>query len=117
MAVRIQVEYIYIDYKLLHLHNPSWWTWLSRGVCSRSCFEYARDAEITVCRSSKHLYQPALGCVQLFDGDTCEWEDDEFDFAERFTSLKAEFEAQLKEEAQLNKRIHENLNKIQFHNG
>ena len=38
--------------------------------------------------------------------------EDDFDFAERFTRLKAEFEAQLKEEAILNKRITDNLNKI-----
>lgn len=39
-------------------------------------------------------------------------EEDDFDFAERFTALKAEFEAQLKEEEQLNKLIAENLLKI-----
>ena len=39
-------------------------------------------------------------------------EEDDFDFAERFTSLKAEFEAQLKEETELNKRIAANLNKV-----
>ncbi len=39
-------------------------------------------------------------------------EEDDFDFNERFTSLKAEFEAQLKEEAELNKVILENLKKV-----
>lgn len=39
-------------------------------------------------------------------------EEDDFDFNERFTSLKAEFEEQLKEESVLNKRIAENLAKI-----
>ncbi len=39
-------------------------------------------------------------------------EEDDFDFAERFNSLKAEFEAQLKEEAQLNERIASNLTKV-----
>jgi type I restriction enzyme M protein len=39
-------------------------------------------------------------------------EEDDFDFNERFTSLKAEFEAQLKEEAELNKAILENLKKV-----
>lgn len=39
-------------------------------------------------------------------------EEDDFDFNERFTALKSEFEAQLKEEAELNKRILENLEKI-----
>jgi len=41
-------------------------------------------------------------------------EEDDFDFAERFGSLKAEFEAQLKEEAELNARIAENLAKIRL---
>jgi len=41
-------------------------------------------------------------------------EEDDFDFNERFTSLKAEFEAQLKEEAELNKVILENLKKVQI---
>ena len=41
-------------------------------------------------------------------------EEDDFDFAERFTSLKAEFEAQLKEEAALNERIAINLSKIKI---
>ena len=41
-------------------------------------------------------------------------EEDHFNFAERFTSLKAEFEAQLKEEAELNERIKENLNRVRL---
>ena len=40
--------------------------------------------------------------------------EDDFDFAERFTELKTEFEGQIKEEAKLNKRIVENLNKIEY---
>jgi type I restriction enzyme M protein len=40
--------------------------------------------------------------------------EDDFDFNERFTSLKAEFEEQLKEEALLNKKIIENLAKIEL---
>ena len=39
-------------------------------------------------------------------------EEDDFDFKERFSSLKAEFEAQLKEETRLNKLILENLSKV-----
>jgi type I restriction enzyme M protein len=39
-------------------------------------------------------------------------EEDDFNFAERFAALKAEFEAQLLEEAALNKAIAENLAKI-----
>ncbi len=43
-------------------------------------------------------------------------EDDDFDFEERFTKLKAEFMEQLKEEERLNKLILENLEKIQLEN-
>ena len=39
-------------------------------------------------------------------------EEDDFDFNERFTKLKVEFEKQLKEETELNKRILENLAKV-----
>lgn len=41
-------------------------------------------------------------------------EEDDFDFADRFATLKAEFEAQLKEEAELNKAIAENLARIKI---
>ncbi len=41
-------------------------------------------------------------------------EEDDFDFTERFISLKAEFEAQLKEESELNERIIENLAKVKL---
>ncbi|EMN4129915.1 MULTISPECIES: type I restriction-modification system subunit M [Providencia] len=39
-------------------------------------------------------------------------EEDDFDFKERFTQLKTEFEAQLEEEAKLNQAIAENLAKV-----
>jgi type I restriction enzyme M protein len=39
-------------------------------------------------------------------------EEDDFNFVERFTSLKLELAAQMKEEAELNRRIEENLAKI-----
>lgn len=42
---------------------------------------------------------------------------DDFDFTERFTRLKAEFEEQLKEENELNSLILENLGKIEVKNG
>lgn len=44
-------------------------------------------------------------------------DEDDFDFNERFAQLKAEFEAQLKEEIILNKQITENLQKIKLNNG
>ncbi|MCG2738547.1 MAG: SAM-dependent methyltransferase, partial [Candidatus Methanoperedenaceae archaeon] len=44
-------------------------------------------------------------------------EEDDFDFNERFASLKAEFEAQLEEEENLNVHILKNLGKIEVKNG
>jgi len=41
-------------------------------------------------------------------------DEDDFNFVERFTSLKAELEKQLAEEDELNKKIIENLNKIKM---
>lgn len=41
-------------------------------------------------------------------------EEDDFDFVERFTNLKAEFEAQLEEEAEMNGRIIANLQNIKI---
>ena len=41
-------------------------------------------------------------------------EEDDFNFAEHFTTLKAEFAEQLKEEERLNKVILENLEKIKM---
>ncbi|ELP30242.1 type I restriction-modification system subunit M [Rhodopirellula baltica] len=41
-------------------------------------------------------------------------EEDDFDFAERFAALKAEFESQLEEEAKLNQAIADSLAKVQI---
>lgn len=41
-------------------------------------------------------------------------DEDDFNFEERFTELKAEFEEQLKEEMRLNELIKENLAKIKI---
>ncbi|KAF5414861.1 MAG: hypothetical protein C5S48_07510 [Candidatus Methanogaster sp.] len=41
-------------------------------------------------------------------------EDNDFDFNERFTQLKAEFEDELKEEAELNQKILENLARVRL---
>jgi type I restriction enzyme M protein len=40
--------------------------------------------------------------------------EDDFDFKERFSQLKAEFEGQLKEEAELNQRILDNLGRVKI---
>ena len=44
-------------------------------------------------------------------------EEDDFDFNERFTLLKTEFEEQLKEEEKLNALIIENLARVVINNG
>ncbi|KAF5419113.1 MAG: hypothetical protein C5S49_00880 [Candidatus Methanogaster sp.] len=44
-------------------------------------------------------------------------EDDDFDFNERFSSLKTEFEEELKEEAELNRKILENLARVSLKDG
>jgi len=44
------------------------------------------------------------------------YEEDDFDFEERFTQLKAEFMDQLKEEERLNRMILENLEKVELPN-
>jgi very-short-patch-repair endonuclease len=43
-------------------------------------------------------------------------DEDDFDFMERFTQLKAEFEGQLQEEERLNQLILENLGRVQIKN-
>ncbi|MBN1684928.1 MAG: hypothetical protein JW855_05830 [Gammaproteobacteria bacterium] len=41
-------------------------------------------------------------------------EKDDFNFAERFTVLKKEFDIQIKEETELNKKILENLGRVEY---
>jgi len=41
-------------------------------------------------------------------------EKDDFNFTERFASLQAEFAQQLKQETELNKRILDNLSRIEY---
>ncbi|MGB4098067.1 MAG: class I SAM-dependent DNA methyltransferase [bacterium] len=70
-----------------------------KGFCSSASIEQVRELD--------YVLTPGR-YVGLPD------EEDDFDFNERFTSLKAEFEAQLKEEAVLNEAIIENLKKIKL---
>jgi type I restriction enzyme M protein len=70
-----------------------------KGFCCSASIERVRELD--------HVLTPGR-YVGLPD------EEDDFDFAERFASLKAEFEAQLKEEARLNKQIEENLKKVKI---
>ena len=69
----------------------------------------SRDASVPVSRVAELDYVLTPGrYVGLPE------EEDDFNFAERFTALKAEFEEQLKEEERLNKLILENLGKIKI---
>ena len=58
--------------------------------------------------SQVRQYVAQLCGIQDTNGDY------DFDFKERFASLKAEFEEQLKEETKLNKAIVENLVKVKI---
>jgi len=70
--------------------------------------KYKRDIN-KIIKSLEEIYKNSIGrYVGLPE------EDDDFNFEERFTALKAEFEEQLKEEASLNKAILENLSKIKY---
>ncbi|NPA09373.1 MAG: N-6 DNA methylase, partial [Chlorobi bacterium] len=70
-----------------------------KGFCNAASIERVKDLD--------YVLTPGR-YVGLAD------EEDDFDFNERFTKLKAEFEEQLKEESELNKRILENLAKIEL---
>lgn len=68
---------------------------------------YCNSASITRVRELDYVLTPGR-YVGLAD------EEDDFDFKERFTKLKAEFEEQLKEEARLNALITEKLSKVKL---
>ncbi len=63
-------------------------------------------------RKDEILFIDARNLGYLINRRTRELSEDDFDFNERFTKLKVEFEEQLKEEDVLNKLISENLKKI-----
>ncbi len=70
-----------------------------KGFCNSASLERVRELD--------HVLTPGryVGLAE---------EEDDFDFAARFASLKAEFEAQLEKEATLNARIADNLAKVQL---
>ena len=70
-----------------------------KGFCNSTSIERVRELD--------HVLTPGryVGLAQ---------DEDDFDFNERFASLKAEFEGQLKEEEKLNGLIAENLKKVKL---
>ena len=71
----------------------------SEGFCNSATIEQVRELD--------YVLTPGR-YVGLPD------EEDDFDFNERFTSLKKEFEEQLKDEERLNRAILENLKKVKL---
>ncbi len=81
--------------------------WRNRGGCYEDVAGFCASVSIDKVAELDYVLTPGR-YVGLPD------EEDDFNFAERFTALKAEFEAQLKEEERLNKLILENLEKIEI---
>jgi len=85
--------------------------WRSRGDALSSPYEdvkgFCNAAPIERVKELDYVLTPGryVGLAE---------EKDDFDFGERFGSLKAEFEGQLEEEAVLNQRIMENLAKVKI---
>ena len=70
-----------------------------KGFCNSASIERVKELDY-VLTPGRYVGLPA--------------DEDDFDFNERFTQLKTEFEEQLKEEAGLNSQILENLSKIKM---
>ncbi|MBF8275581.1 MAG: type restriction-modification system methyltransferase subunit [Candidatus Brocadiaceae bacterium] len=82
-----------------HWRNPKGKYEDIKGFCNSASIDRARELD--------YVLTPGR-YVGLPD------EEDDFDFKERFTGLKKEFEAQLKEEEKLNALIKENLKKVKL---
>ena len=81
--------------------------WRNRGGCYEDVAGFCASVSIDKVAELDYVLTPGR-YVGLPD------EEDDFNFVERFTALKAEFEAQLKEEERLNKLILENFEKIKI---
>jgi len=85
--------------------------WRGRGEAMSSSYKdikgFCKAAPIERVKELDYVLTPGryVGLAEV---------EDDFDFKERFTNLKAEFETQLKEEAVLNERIAANLSKIKI---
>ena len=79
--------------------------WRENTAAYRDIKGFCRSAPIAQVRELGHVLTP--GRYVGLSG-----EEDSFDFPARFAALKAEFEAKIKEEARLNRRILANLKKI-----
>ncbi len=71
----------------------------TKGFCNSASIERVKELDYAL-TPGRHVGLPD--------------DEDDFNFNDRFSSLKAEFDAQLKEETELNKLILENLKKVKL---
>ncbi|EED9438087.1 TPA_asm: SAM-dependent DNA methyltransferase [Salmonella enterica subsp. enterica serovar Abortusovis] len=85
--------------------SDTYHNWRNKGGDYQDIAGFCASADINEVAELDYVLTPGR-YVGLAD------EEDDFDFKERFTALKAEFEAQLEEETRLNKAIADNLAKV-----